>query len=167
MSPSGTVAFSVFVFLDTASLSLKFHQGLLWRWGYLRSLWGIYSFLQISLNDLCLNLLSFPQSTVLFSQIWPVNILNSENCMTLAGQVPAFRPWKWHDIGTAGNRTTNETTHLSLSGHLLSTAARVAGEQELGEGYRVVINNGKHGAQSVYHLHLHVMGGRQLSWPPG
>ena len=34
-------------------------------------------------------------------------------------------------------------------------------------GYRVVINNGEHGAQSVYHIHIHVLGGRQLSWPPG
>jgi histidine triad (HIT) family protein len=37
----------------------------------------------------------------------------------------------------------------------------------LGDGYRVVINNGKHGCQSVFHIHLHVLGGRQLGWPPG
>jgi histidine triad (HIT) family protein len=35
------------------------------------------------------------------------------------------------------------------------------------DGYRVVINDGKHGCQSVYHLHLHVLGGKQLGWPPG
>lgn len=35
------------------------------------------------------------------------------------------------------------------------------------EGYRVVINDGKNGAQSVYHLHLHFLGGRQMRWPPG
>lgn len=34
-------------------------------------------------------------------------------------------------------------------------------------GFRVVINDGQDGAQSVYHLHLHVMGGRQMTWPPG
>ena len=35
------------------------------------------------------------------------------------------------------------------------------------EGCRFVVNDGKHGAQSVYHLHIHVLGGRQLNWPPG
>lgn len=34
-------------------------------------------------------------------------------------------------------------------------------------GYRLVINNGKDGCQSVYHLHLHILGGRQMKWPPG
>ena len=33
--------------------------------------------------------------------------------------------------------------------------------------FRLVVNNGKEGAQSVYHLHIHVMGGRQMNWPPG
>jgi len=46
-------------------------------------------------------------------------------------------------------------------------ASKVAKEQGLQEGYRVVINNGRNGCQSVYHLHLHVVGGRQLGWPPG
>merc|ERR1712018_479843 len=54
-----------------------------------------------------------------------------------------------------------------LLGHLLYTASAVAKTEKLEEGYRVIINDGKHGAQSVYHLHLHVMGGRQMSWPPG
>ena len=34
-------------------------------------------------------------------------------------------------------------------------------------GFRVVVNDGEHGCQSVFHLHLHVIGGKQLSWPPG
>ncbi|XP_010790143.1 histidine triad nucleotide-binding protein 2, mitochondrial isoform X3 [Notothenia coriiceps] len=54
-----------------------------------------------------------------------------------------------------------------LLGHLLIVAKTVAKQESLTEGYRVVINDGKHGAQSVYHLHLHVLGGRQLAWPPG
>ncbi|KAM6033743.1 adenosine 5'-monophosphoramidase HINT2 [Chlamydotis macqueenii] len=54
-----------------------------------------------------------------------------------------------------------------LLGHLLVVAARTAQAEGLADGYRVVINDGKHGAQSVYHLHLHVLGGRQLGWPPG
>ncbi|KAE9551907.1 hypothetical protein FO519_004866 [Halicephalobus sp. NKZ332] len=55
----------------------------------------------------------------------------------------------------------------ALLGKLLLAARQVAKDQGLAEGYRVVVNNGKHGCQSVYHLHLHVLGGRQLGWPPG
>jgi len=55
----------------------------------------------------------------------------------------------------------------ALLGHLLLTAKQVAEQVGLGNGYRVVINNGADGGQTVYHLHLHVLGGRQLQWPPG
>ncbi|KAL9181117.1 hypothetical protein ACHAXT_009922 [Thalassiosira profunda] len=51
-------------------------------------------------------------------------------------------------------------------GHLLWVAQKV-GKEECPDGFRVVINDGEHGAQSVYHLHLHVLGGRQMGWPPG
>ncbi|XP_001356002.3 histidine triad nucleotide-binding protein 1 [Drosophila pseudoobscura] len=54
-----------------------------------------------------------------------------------------------------------------LLGHLMLVGRKVAKELGLEKGYRVVINNGQHGAQSVYHLHLHFLGGRQLQWPPG
>jgi len=53
-----------------------------------------------------------------------------------------------------------------LLGHLMYVAQEV-GQKECPGGFRVIINDGKDGAQSVYHLHLHVMGGRQMSWPPG
>jgi histidine triad (HIT) family protein len=53
-------------------------------------------------------------------------------------------------------------------GHLLRVAARVANEQGLSEsGYRTVINTGEGVGQSVLHLHVHVLGGREMSWPPG
>lgn len=59
-------------------------------------------------------------------------------------------------------------THLyQLLGHLLLVARKVATEQGVGEGYRVVINNGAQGGQEVFHLHVHVLGGRQMNWPPG
>ncbi|CAI9738370.1 adenosine 5' [Octopus vulgaris] len=54
-----------------------------------------------------------------------------------------------------------------LLGHLLFVAKKVAAQQKLDNGFRVVINNGVDGAQSVYHLHIHVLGGRQMTWPPG
>ena len=56
----------------------------------------------------------------------------------------------------------------ALLGHLLRVAARVANDQGLSEGgYRTVINTGAGAGQSVFHLHLHVLGGRSLAWPPG
>ena len=55
-----------------------------------------------------------------------------------------------------------------MLGHLLRIAARVANQQGLSEsGYRTVINTGAGAGQSVLHLHLHVLGGRPLAWPPG
>lgn len=55
----------------------------------------------------------------------------------------------------------------ALLGHLLLTAAKVAKDQHLDQGYRLVINNGADGGQTVFHLHLHILGGRSLQWPPG
>jgi histidine triad (HIT) family protein len=55
-----------------------------------------------------------------------------------------------------------------LLGHLLRVAARVANQEGLSEsGYRTIINTGAGAGQSVFHLHLHVVGGRPLRWPPG
>jgi histidine triad (HIT) family protein len=56
----------------------------------------------------------------------------------------------------------------ALLGHLLRVAARVANDEGHGEsGYRTVVNNGAGAGQSVFHLHVHVLGGRPMSWPPG
>lgn len=60
-----------------------------------------------------------------------------------------------------------ESQNHALMGHLLLTVKRVADQLGLEQGYRVVINNGDDGGQTVNHLHLHVLGGRTLSWPPG
>jgi histidine triad (HIT) family protein len=54
-----------------------------------------------------------------------------------------------------------------LLGHLLMVARRLAASLGLSQGYRVVINNGADGGQTVDHLHLHLLGGRSLKWPPG
>jgi histidine triad (HIT) family protein len=56
----------------------------------------------------------------------------------------------------------------ALLGYLLRVAARVANAAGLAEGgYRTVINNGSGAGQSVFHLHVHVLGGRPMNWPPG
>jgi histidine triad (HIT) family protein len=55
-----------------------------------------------------------------------------------------------------------------LLGHLLAIAGRMAKEKGIdGTGYRIVINTNAEAGQSVFHLHLHVLGGRFLGWPPG
>ena len=56
----------------------------------------------------------------------------------------------------------------SLLGHLLLTAADIARRENIAtSGYRLVINNGSHGGETVPHLHIHLLGGRPLVWPPG
>jgi len=54
----------------------------------------------------------------------------------------------------------------ALLGHLMLTATKVAALEGLGEAYRLVVNNGASAGQSVFHLHLHIIGGRPLKWPP-
>ncbi len=60
-----------------------------------------------------------------------------------------------------------ENEDKALLGHLLLTVKKVASQANLGNGYRVVINNGNDGGQTVDHLHLHILGDRQMKWPPG
>jgi len=55
----------------------------------------------------------------------------------------------------------------ALLGHLLFSAAEIARLEKLADGYRIVINNGSNGGETVPHLHVHLLGGRKLSWPPG
>jgi histidine triad (HIT) family protein len=54
-----------------------------------------------------------------------------------------------------------------LLGHLVVVAAQVARTLGLDDGYRIVVNCGRDGGQSVDHLHVHLLGGRSLGWPPG
>jgi histidine triad (HIT) family protein len=54
-----------------------------------------------------------------------------------------------------------------LIGHCFYVIRRLAEEKGLSNGYRVVTNNGEHAQQSVHHLHFHLMGGRDFTWPPG
>ncbi|MBC2830676.1 HIT domain-containing protein, partial [Campylobacter jejuni] len=54
-----------------------------------------------------------------------------------------------------------------LLGHLMIVGKKCAADLGLKRGYRMVVNEGADGGQSVYHIHLHVLGGRQMYWPPG
>lgn len=58
--------------------------------------------------------------------------------------------------------------NADVAGHLIAVSTRIA--RELGiaaDGYRLVLNEGRQGGQSVYHMHLHLLGGRPMGWPPG
>jgi len=67
-------------------------------------------------------------------------------------------------IGSLAEATAE---HSALLGHLMSVAAEIARNKGLAKGHRVVVNTGEEGGQAVDHLHLHLMGGRQMTWPPG
>lgn len=60
-----------------------------------------------------------------------------------------------------------EEADEALLGHLLTVAARVARDAGYGEAFRLAINNGAGAGQTVFHLHVHVLAGRPMSWPPG
>lgn len=57
--------------------------------------------------------------------------------------------------------------HAQLLGHIWTLIPKLARQLGLGEGYRVVVNCGPQGGQAVDHLHFHLLGGRQMTWPPG
>ena len=54
-----------------------------------------------------------------------------------------------------------------ILGHLLQVASRLSEKLNLSAGFRIVINNGPHACESVPHLHVHLLAGRQMTWPPG
>jgi len=67
-------------------------------------------------------------------------------------------------------RTMNDmaSEHAEMAGKLFLVAAEIARNEGIAEeGYRVVMNCNRAGGQAVYHIHLHLLGGRQMSWPPG
>lgn len=105
----------------------------------------------------------------------------------LSGEIPSDRVWEddqciaFRDINPAAPThilviprkyipTANdfEESDEQLLGHLLVVASKVAKAEGIADdGYRLVINCNPAGGQTVYHLHMHVLGGRSLSWPPG
>ncbi|XP_032873661.1 histidine triad nucleotide-binding protein 1 [Amblyraja radiata] len=60
-----------------------------------------------------------------------------------------------------------EDSDAELLGHLMIVGKKCAAKLGLSNGYRLVLNEGQDGGQSVFHIHLHVLGGREMDWPPG
>lgn len=67
-------------------------------------------------------------------------------------------------IGSAAEITEQNS---SIVAHLFEVAARLAKELALTNGFRLVVNTGEDGGQTVHHLHVHLLGGRSMKWPPG
>jgi len=59
------------------------------------------------------------------------------------------------------------TKHSEVLCEMIDAANKLAREMKIDDGFRLVINSGDKGGQTVYHLHIHLLGGRQMNWPPG
>ncbi|SPE28864.1 Uncharacterized HIT-like protein aq_141 [Candidatus Sulfotelmatomonas gaucii] len=66
-----------------------------------------------------------------------------------------------------GSLAAADKDNRALLGHLLWAAAEIARKKGLANGYRIVVNTGQDGGQTMDHLHLHLLGGRMMTWPPG
>ncbi|MFP5228469.1 MAG: histidine triad nucleotide-binding protein [Acidobacteriota bacterium] len=107
-------------------------------------------------------------------------------CKIVAGTIPSKKVFEdeqvlaFHDIDPKAPKhilvipkkhlaSLNEAKpeDAALLGRLLLAAGEIAREEQLSKGYRVAISTGPEGGQTVDHLHLHLLGGRQMHWPPG
>lgn len=108
-------------------------------------------------------------------------------CKIVDGQIPATKVYEddlsfaFRDINPQAPThillipkrhvvSLNEISEVdrSLMGHLLMVSGQIAKQEKINDnGFRVVINSGSDAGQSVFHIHLHVMGGRPMAWPPG
>jgi histidine triad (HIT) family protein len=107
-------------------------------------------------------------------------------CKIVAGDIPAKRIFEDDQVIAFADIHPQAPTHLlvipkrhiaalaetsaadaALLGHMLSAAAALARAQNIDKGYRLVINTGSDGGQTVDHLHIHLLGGRAMHWPPG
>ena len=107
-------------------------------------------------------------------------------CQIVGGKIPAKKIYEddqvlaFHDINPQAPvhllvipkrhiATLNDLTaeDNALVGHMIHTGQQLANELGCSAGFRTVFNCNEHGGQTVYHIHLHVLGQRQLTWPPG
>jgi histidine triad (HIT) family protein len=107
-------------------------------------------------------------------------------CKIVAGSIPSKKVFEDDQVFAFHDIDPKAPTHIlvipkkhiaslaqtkpedeGVLGRLLLTASEIAREQGLAKGYRVAISTGPEGGQTVDHLHLHLLGGRQMHWPPG
>ena len=107
-------------------------------------------------------------------------------CRIVAGEIPATVLHETDEVLAFRDIAPQAPTHVvvipkahhadaaaltaadpALAGRLLAAGAEVAAAEGLSDGYRFVVNTGADGGQTVFHVHLHVLGGRAMTWPPG
>jgi histidine triad (HIT) family protein len=107
-------------------------------------------------------------------------------CNVIAGNAPARKVYEDERVFVIEDIRPQAPTHVlvlpkqhirglkeaqsedaALMGHMLLVAAQIARERGIEDGYRTVLNVGPRSGQSVFHLHLHLIGGREMKWPPG
>jgi len=107
-------------------------------------------------------------------------------CKIVSGEIPATRIYEDEQTLAFPDINPQAPTHILIIpknhlashahatqddeatlGHLLHAAGEIARRQNLTNGYRLVINTGPDGGQTVDHLHVHLLGGRHMTWPPG
>jgi len=107
-------------------------------------------------------------------------------CRIARGEAPARLVYQDEDVTAFYDRNPRAPTHVliipnrhiagvaqaepedaAVLGKLLIVARQVAEQEGIASGYRLVVNNGRLAGQSVFHLHVHLLGGRPLGWPPG
>ena len=107
-------------------------------------------------------------------------------CKIIAGEIPSEKVYEDEKVYVFRDINPQAPTHMlvipkkhldsldqvteedaELMAHVPLVIAQLAKEEGLDKGYRVVVNTGEEGGQSVKHLHFHLLGGRSLQWPPG
>ena len=115
-----------------------------------------------------------PEDNCLFCQIIageiPADLLHSDEHCVVIRDINPQAPTHVLVIPREHMESLNDASNRDeqLLGHLLRVGARIANDEGHSErGYRTVINSGAGAGQSVFHLHVHVLGGRPMNWPPG
>ena len=107
-------------------------------------------------------------------------------CQIAAGERPATIVYRGDEVLAIRDINPQAPTHILISptkhivslaemtgedaeliGRMIIAAQAIAQQENLSKGYRLVINTGAHGGQTVFHLHVHLLGGRAMHWPPG
>lgn len=107
-------------------------------------------------------------------------------CRIVRGEAPARIVYQDEDVTAFRDSRPRAPTHIlivpnrhitgvaaaepedsELLGNLFVIARRLAEQEDIVDGYRLVVNNGPRAGQSVFHLHVHLLGGRPMGWPPG
>lgn len=106
----------------------------------------------------------------IINKITPSNIIYETDELIVINDIAPKAPTHMLIVPKKHISTLNDTTpdDVALLGRMILTAQQLASSAEIdSSGYRLVFNVNDHGGQTVFHIHLHVLGGRRFTWPPG